>query len=262
MSQWFYVKNSKPQGPISETDLLQLATSGEITRDTLVWTQGEETWVEATLVEGLFPPEIVPPPIPVTANAKKIKPVSSPVPGPDQVTHKMTAEHIPTLATAGEVTKHSGDGKFTNAQLYDIGKQQKILQWLCFATIVINIVARLPFNFVASGGNLLQVIAGIIGIVDIIVYCTLATAERFWFALIWAGILVVSSIITLIVCYATPSLSNVFLGILGAMFLSTLIVLFNVLRRATKILRNAGLKVGIMGADQKQLLDLLKKDEE
>lgn len=50
------------QGPYSSQDLQSYYTSGNITHETMIWTEGLEEWVQAGQVEGLLPdiPQIVP----------------------------------------------------------------------------------------------------------------------------------------------------------------------------------------------------------
>ncbi|MDB4499958.1 DUF4339 domain-containing protein, partial [Akkermansiaceae bacterium] len=52
----------KEQGPYSFQDLQAYYTSGNITHETMIWTNGLEEWVPAGRVEGLLPnvPQIVP----------------------------------------------------------------------------------------------------------------------------------------------------------------------------------------------------------
>ncbi|MGB0643709.1 MAG: DUF4339 domain-containing protein, partial [Akkermansiaceae bacterium] len=52
----------KEQGPYSSQDLQAYYTSGNITHETMIWTEGLEDWVPAGRVEGLLPnvPQIVP----------------------------------------------------------------------------------------------------------------------------------------------------------------------------------------------------------
>lgn len=47
MKQWYYEKDGKKQGPVKESELLALLKSGELTGDTLIWSDGMEKWVAA-----------------------------------------------------------------------------------------------------------------------------------------------------------------------------------------------------------------------
>lgn len=56
-AEWFVGKGKKRHGPFSPEQLRQLARSGKLTPDDLVWTEGLPTWVAASRVERLFPDE-------------------------------------------------------------------------------------------------------------------------------------------------------------------------------------------------------------
>ncbi|HEY5704620.1 MAG TPA: DUF4339 domain-containing protein, partial [Terrimicrobiaceae bacterium] len=50
---WYYVKDNAQAGPIDEVALGELARSGTITSETLVWKQGMANWVPYSSVGGL-----------------------------------------------------------------------------------------------------------------------------------------------------------------------------------------------------------------
>lgn len=52
--EWFYAKNNQQFGPISPTELRQLAQAAQLGPDDLVWRQGMEAWTAAGRVKGLF----------------------------------------------------------------------------------------------------------------------------------------------------------------------------------------------------------------
>lgn len=53
-TEWFYTRGSKRFGPVSATELRQLADHGELAAEELVWREGMEQWVPARRVKGLF----------------------------------------------------------------------------------------------------------------------------------------------------------------------------------------------------------------
>ena len=65
---WHIAENGATKGPFSKAALGRMATSGELTRDTLVWTQGQDGWKKADDVQELaqlftvLPPPPPPPP--------------------------------------------------------------------------------------------------------------------------------------------------------------------------------------------------------
>ena len=63
---WFYEKDKKPSGPVSEEELWDLLNTGEITKDSLVWKEPMEKWLPFSQVQELrIPPRPKPPPMPV-----------------------------------------------------------------------------------------------------------------------------------------------------------------------------------------------------
>jgi uncharacterized RDD family membrane protein YckC len=52
--QWYYVVEGSQQGPVYEDELIQMIVAERITPDTLVWTQGMETWVMVASVAELM----------------------------------------------------------------------------------------------------------------------------------------------------------------------------------------------------------------
>ena len=62
---WHIAENGQTKGPFSKADLGRMATAGELTRDTFVWTQGQDGWMKAddvTELAQLF--TVMPPPPP------------------------------------------------------------------------------------------------------------------------------------------------------------------------------------------------------
>lgn len=53
-SQWYYGKDGQRLGPVSSSQLKELAASGTIRPTDLVWKQGMSSWAEAHNVQGLF----------------------------------------------------------------------------------------------------------------------------------------------------------------------------------------------------------------
>ena len=76
--QWYFVKDGKPQGPISALELKQKADSGELRPEDLVCPEDHEDWVKAAAVKGLFATKVVtPPPLPPSPMAPPPLPTSS-----------------------------------------------------------------------------------------------------------------------------------------------------------------------------------------
>ena len=64
-SKWLYLSDGKTFGPVSSSELKQLANAGELAPSDLVWQEGREKRVPASQVKGLMPKQaVVPPPVP------------------------------------------------------------------------------------------------------------------------------------------------------------------------------------------------------
>jgi len=67
--QWRYSVAGEKKGPVSSSELKQLASAGKLSRTDLIWKEGMANWVLAGKVKGLFPvqetstPPRMPPPI-------------------------------------------------------------------------------------------------------------------------------------------------------------------------------------------------------
>jgi len=46
--QWYYADGEKTEGPVSESSLMQMISCSEISKDTLVWTEGMTDWTSAS----------------------------------------------------------------------------------------------------------------------------------------------------------------------------------------------------------------------
>lgn len=52
--QWYYARDEKQFGPVSAMELKQLADSGQIAPDDLLWREGMDAWTTAVNLRGLF----------------------------------------------------------------------------------------------------------------------------------------------------------------------------------------------------------------
>ncbi len=55
--QWYYARNDQQFGPVSATELKQLADAGRLTPDDLLWREGMDAWTTAINLRGLFEDE-------------------------------------------------------------------------------------------------------------------------------------------------------------------------------------------------------------
>src|ERR1700693_929119 len=64
--QWYYARNKGRMGPVSSSELKQLADEGQLQPTDMVLLHGRSTWVPANTVKGLFPENHADIPLPVT----------------------------------------------------------------------------------------------------------------------------------------------------------------------------------------------------
>jgi hypothetical protein len=55
--QWYYARNDQQFGPVSGTELKQLAEAGRLSPDDLLWREGMDAWTTAINLRGLFSEE-------------------------------------------------------------------------------------------------------------------------------------------------------------------------------------------------------------
>mgnify|MGYP002621562760 CR=1 FL=1 len=53
-TQWYYARDDQPMGPVSQSELRELAEAGELQPDDLLWREGMEEWTTAINLRGLF----------------------------------------------------------------------------------------------------------------------------------------------------------------------------------------------------------------
>ena len=54
-TEWFYERNGERQGPVSGSELKQMAKNGDLQPDNLVWKEGMPEWKSASSIKELFP---------------------------------------------------------------------------------------------------------------------------------------------------------------------------------------------------------------
>lgn len=63
-SAWFYTRDGKRFGPCSSHELRELARTGHLSPEDLIWKEGMKEWQRAGDAKALFPPSLMPPPTP------------------------------------------------------------------------------------------------------------------------------------------------------------------------------------------------------
>jgi hypothetical protein len=80
--QWHYTLGGKQGGPVSATELKQMADSGELLPTDLVWKDGMAAWQPASALKGLFRSRPAPPPPPPVLRPVPPPPVIQPIQPP------------------------------------------------------------------------------------------------------------------------------------------------------------------------------------
>ena len=133
--QWYFVKDGKPQGPISALELKQKADSGELRSEDLVCPEDHEDWVKAAAVKGLFAAKVVtPPPLPHSPTTPQPLPTSS-VPPP-----------FPTV-TATSQADSSHPSNFTQSKVRPFGEWYRA-GWLGRKPLAVQFIIWAVFGFV------------------------------------------------------------------------------------------------------------------
>ena len=55
--QWYYAQRGNRSGPVSSAELKQLAESGRLTPEDMIWNDGMSNWMRAGSLQGLFLPK-------------------------------------------------------------------------------------------------------------------------------------------------------------------------------------------------------------
>ncbi len=74
-TQWYYARNDQQFGPVSATELKQLADSGGLAPDDLLWREGMDAWTTAVNFRGLFAEN--PPASPTKETPSSLAPVAA-----------------------------------------------------------------------------------------------------------------------------------------------------------------------------------------
>lgn len=81
-NQWYYSRGDNKLGPVSGTELKQLASSGQLAPTDMVWKEGMPKWVKATRLKRLFAApisETLPPVIPASPPSPSLTTVTTPI---------------------------------------------------------------------------------------------------------------------------------------------------------------------------------------
>jgi TM2 domain-containing membrane protein YozV len=68
-NEWYYSHDGERHGPVPVEQIKEMAASGQLRPDDLVWQTGMESWTAVGKVPDLLPPSFKPPPIPTAGSA-------------------------------------------------------------------------------------------------------------------------------------------------------------------------------------------------
>jgi hypothetical protein len=132
--QWHYSADQQARGPIPWRRLRELAETGQLRRDALVWRPGMEQWARAATVEGLFtaPPPLPPPP--AEAAAAPATPVAYAHPGSGRMTLQQRRERSARINCVTLAVLAGVCGLAVFASLY--GTATRAMSWLASAPAI------------------------------------------------------------------------------------------------------------------------------
>lgn len=93
MADWYYAKNGQQRGPVSPSQLKQLAATGELLATDMVIKEGGTSWVAASTIPGLFGSSAAVSPTSSGPTTNTVEPVSLMASGPgfgDYLTFRKT----------------------------------------------------------------------------------------------------------------------------------------------------------------------------
>lgn len=133
---WFYEKDSKPAGPVSEEELWDLLNSGEITKDSLVWKEPMEKWLAFSDVQELrLPPRPKPPPMPepeqtLVSDDNSFQPPQD-MEAPER--EEETIEHVEKVVFK-QPEYQGGDTTTMDAEIEEVSQQRPWIRFLARMT--------------------------------------------------------------------------------------------------------------------------------
>jgi hypothetical protein len=128
---WFYTRGSRRFGPVSATELKQLADHGELATEELVWREGMEQWVPARRVKGLFDKEKEKdkdkdqdaPAVPQEEAPSLLTPIQGEVAAPPAEPAKVVEPPTPAAPPAKELTRPARATFETSASAFERARE-------------------------------------------------------------------------------------------------------------------------------------------
>jgi hypothetical protein len=239
---WYYVRDNKQDGPHSDEAIRELAKSGLINSSTSVWCEGMADWQPLSQAAAHLLPSQPPPPAStggigesVCGECGGVFPTVETVSlGGVRVCARCKPAYLQKLQEGVASSGRAGD----LARLLKIAKAQRgvnlaiLLVLVCYGLIFASGVF-VPVRPGAGGPAALIPLVAVVGLLAVLIFQVinvyrLASALGMGAPIIW---------------------------VLGVFFLSCigLLLLLHLSSKATKELRKAGFKVGLLGADPNQI---------
>jgi hypothetical protein len=239
---WYYVRDNKQDGPHSDEAMLELGKSGLINSSTSVWCEGMADWQPLAQAAPQLLTTLPPPPPVATGTGESVCVECGGVfPAAETVSLggvRVCARCKPVYLQKLQEGVASGGRADQLARLLKIAKAQRgvnlaiLLVLICYVLILFGGVLA-PVRPGAGGPAALIPLVGGVGLIAVLIFQVinvyrLASALEVGVPILW---------------------------VLGVFFLSCigLLLLLLLSSKATKELRKAGFKVGLLGADPNEI---------
>ncbi len=243
---WYFAQDGQQNGPYSDEVVQQLVNTGSIDAATLVWREGMTDWQPLSEAAPQFV-SVVPPPVTAAAIAGtqcaecgQVFPASEMVSiGGSSVCAACKPVRLQKLREGVALASRAGD----MARLMKIAKGQRGVNMAILLTFASYAVLVLGGGFARSPGPGASSEMGVLPIIGLL------------------GVLAAVVLQVMYVYRLASALGHIaILWVLGVVFLSCigLILLLVLSSQATKELRSAGFKVGLLGANPKQFQQALR----
>ena len=127
---WYYARNDQQFGPVSAAELKQLADTGRLSPDDLLWREGMDSWATAINLRGLFSGDATANTPPTAASAAIARAT------PDQTASTQTAV-IPTVVARQQPVFPPRPG----VSLRSVLRTTQILLWsMCVLVVLAGVV--------------------------------------------------------------------------------------------------------------------------
>ncbi|MEX0978316.1 MAG: GYF domain-containing protein, partial [Pirellulales bacterium] len=132
---WYYARNDQQFGPVSAAELKQLADTGRLSPDDLLWREGMDTWATAINLRGLFSSD---------ATANTPPPASSEAivrPAPSQTASTQTASAPPVSTQTAAARPQPVSPSREGVSLRSVLRTTQVLLWsMCVLVVLAGVV--------------------------------------------------------------------------------------------------------------------------